>query len=97
MQCSIDTPDGRPAVSIESNIIIPVSQDKSIKAHKSRAPFLAIDILKNLTSSRSKERRSTPRNSLYGVKTKIFLMIVAITIGGDISIFLFLERNIKIR
>lgn len=66
----MDTPDGNPAVSIESNIIIPVSHDRSIKAHKSLAPFLAIDILRNFTSSKSNERLNTPKNNLHIQKNK---------------------------
>ena len=46
MQCEIETPEGRPADSILSNIIIPVSQERSTNAQIFLASFLAIDILK---------------------------------------------------
>jgi hypothetical protein len=41
----MDTPEGRPAVSILSIIIIPCSHDRSTKAQRSLFSFLAIDIL----------------------------------------------------
>ena len=46
MQCEIETPEGRPADSMLSNIIIPVSQERSTNAQRFLASFLAIDILK---------------------------------------------------
>lgn len=54
MQCEIETPEGRPADSMLSNIIIPVSQERSTKAQRFLASFLAMDILKrekNVTKS----------------------------------------------
>jgi hypothetical protein len=45
VQCAMDTPEGRPALSMLSRMSIPVSQGKSIRAHKSLALFLAMDIL----------------------------------------------------
>ena len=54
MQCEIETPEGRPADSMLSNIIIPVSQERSTNAQRFLASFLAMDILKrekNVTKS----------------------------------------------
>lgn len=45
VQCSMETPEGRPADSILSRMSMPVSQGRSISAHRSLALLRAMDIL----------------------------------------------------
>jgi hypothetical protein len=56
VQCAMDTPEGKPALSMLSRMSIPVSQGKSIRAHRSLALFLAMDILQWIKRCDNKAR-----------------------------------------